>query len=348
MKTLEDYGILHKEIVKILTAYINFRGEIKDIPSRIEELQQQCKEYAIGSPIAIIDYGVFSEGGNDIDICIPIKNSIELDNVSTKYIKDVEVISKNHYGPLDKINSSFQDLAKYFHMHGLPGTEWLRLVFHKYDENFPENNEIEIQSGIHPWDKRLEYNLDRVFGEKVKEVIMKGSEELFTIHSSHEERTQWIKDMLTRLDQRAKNYEKYEVLSCCAHDFSRKRIEKLKSLYKKTGDIDKILEVMHKDYTWYENPKRKGNKIYVTKIPYNREGFEKAKSPEEKKLNYCHCPLVRNHFDEGISPTFCNCSAGWYRQLWEGILERPVRISILKSLLKGDQNCQFEISLPFN
>ena len=82
--------------------------------------------------------------------------------------------------------------------------------------------------------------------------------------------------MLVRLEENAKNYEKYEILSCCAHDFSLKRIEKLNSLYKKTGDIDKVLEVMHKDYAWYEDPIREGNIIYVTKIPYNRDGYEKA------------------------------------------------------------------------
>jgi hypothetical protein len=348
MITLEDYGLIYKEIEKLLTAYINFRGEIKDIPSKIEDLYQQCKDYIIGPPLAIIDYGVFSEGGKHIDICVPIKNTIELDNVSTKYIRNVEVLSKIHHGSLDNINLSFQDLANYFRIHGLPGTEWLRLIFHKCDEKKPESSEIEIQSGIHPWDKRLEFNLDRVLGEQARKEIMMGREELFTIHSSNEDRTQWIKNMLTRLDKSAKNYEKYEILSCCAHDFSRKRIDKLNSLYKKTRDIDKVLEVMHKDYAWYENPIREGNIIQVTKIPYNREGYDKAKTPDERKQNYCHCPLVRNHFDEGISPTFCNCSAGWYRQLWEGIIERPVKISILKSLIKGDQDCKFAITLPIN
>jgi hypothetical protein len=344
--SLQELKILYKEIEKELIGYINFRGEIKDIPSKIEEVHQYNKEFLLGSPIAVIDYGVYSEGGKDIDLCFPITESIELDNISTKYLDKVEVLSKMHNGPLGTIDDSFQQLSTYFKLHGLPGTEWLRLVFHHYDRNFPDNNEIEIQKGIHPWDKRLASSLDRVLGENARRKILKDREKLFTIESNNEERTQWLKSVIERIDQTAKEYEKYDILSYCAHNFSQKRIDSLKSIYKETGDLDEVLKEMHKDYAWYEDPVRKDNVIYVTKIPYNPEGYKKAQTLEEKQANYCHCPLVRNHFNEEISPTFCNCSAGWYRQLWEGILGRPVNIKILRSLIKGDQNCEFAISLP--
>ncbi|MFW9873240.1 MAG: hypothetical protein ACFFG0_09075, partial [Candidatus Thorarchaeota archaeon] len=259
---------------------------------------------------------------------------------------EVEVLSKIHNGPLESIDQSFEKLSTYFKFHGIPGTGWIRLIFHKYDKNDPKNNEIEIQKGIHPWDKKLANSLDRVLGEKARRKIMKGREDLFTIKSRNEERTQWIKSVIERIDRVAKEYEKYDILSLCAHNFSQKRIDNLRSIYKETGNINKIIEEMHKDYAWYEDPVLKDNVIYITKIPYDPEGFEKAQTLEEKKAKYCHCPLVRNHFNEGISSTFCNCSTGWYRQLWEGILERPVRIKILKSLIKGDENCEFAIYLP--
>ena len=239
-------------------------------------------------------------------------------------------------------------MAEYFNLHGIPGTEWLRLVFHHYNKKTPSDNEIEIQSGIHPWDKRLSNYIETALGRKTRKEIMKDKEKYFTIESSINERAQWIKSMLEKLDNTAKEHEKYDILSCCAHNFSQKRISALNSLYKKTGSVEEILKEMHKDYDWYEDPELKENSIYVTKIPYNREVYEKAETFEEKQKNYCHCPMIRNHLNEGISPTFCNCSAGWYRQLWEGILERPVSIKILASLVKGDQNCRFAISLPLD
>ena len=72
---------------------------------------------------------------------------------------------------------------------------------------------------------------------------------------------------------------------------------------------------------------------------------EKAETAAEKRRAYCHCNMIKNHLDE-MNATFCYCGAGWYRQLWEGILERPVRIELVKSLVKGDDVCQVAIHLP--
>jgi len=343
---LQDLGIIYKKIEKQLIGFINFRGEIEDITSKIEEIYQYYTKFLLKPPITIIDYGVYSKGGKDIDICFPIGESIELDNINTKYLEEVEVLSKIHNGSLENIDDSFQQLNTYSKIHGIPGTEWLRLVFHRYDRNSPENNKIEIQKGIHPWDKRLASSLGRILGKNARRKIMKDREKLFTIKSSNEERTQWLKSVIDRIDKTAKEHEKYDILSPCAHKFSRKRIESLESIYKETGDLNEVLKEMHKDYEWYEDPVLKDNIIYVTKIPYDPEGYKNAHTLKEKQANYCHCSLVRNHFNEGISPTFCYCSAGWYRQLWEGIIGRPVNIKILKTLIKGDQNCKFAIFLP--
>ncbi|MBY8985411.1 MAG: hypothetical protein KGD65_10105 [Candidatus Lokiarchaeota archaeon] len=343
---LHDFEITHKKTDKILVGYTNFRGEISDIPSQLEKLNQQCGDFALGLPLAVIDYGVYSSGGKDIDICIPIKETIELDNINTKYLESREVFSKIHIGSLENINQTFGQLAEYFSLHGIPSTARLRLVFHLYNKKNPSDNEIEVQSGIHPWDKILASNIETSLGGDARKEIMKDKEKYFTIESSINERAQWIKSMLEKLDETANKYEKYDILSCCAHNFSQKRISTFNSIWKKTGSVEEVLKKMHQDYDWYEDPELKENVIHVTKIPYNREVYEKAETLEEKKKSYCHCPMIRNHLNEGISPTFCNCSAGWYRQLWEGILERPVSIKIIASLVKGDQNCRFAISLP--
>lgn len=346
--SIQELGISHKKINKILVTYNNFRGEIKEIPPKIDELYKKCKSYAFDPAIAIINYGVYSEGGKDIDICIPISKTPEKEDIKTKYIDEVEVLSIYHHGSYDSLNESAQKLSNYLHTYGVLGTSWLRLVYHKYDLKSPHENEIELQAVLHSWDDRLAKNLDRVLGEDVRKEVMKGREKNFTIESSLDEKVQWIKDVLIRLDNLANDYQKYDILSCCAHEFSQKRIDKLKAIYDKTGNIDEVLTEMNKDFAWYEGQKREGNTIFVQKIPYNQEGYAKARNSDEKKRNYCHCSLVRNYLNENISPTFCNCSAGWYRQYWEGILGKPVHIKLLKTLVKGDDVCEFEISLPQN
>ncbi len=346
--TLQDLGISYKKIEKKYVCYINFRGEIKDIFPKIDELYQNCKNHVFRPAIAVIDYGVYSEGGKDIDLCFELKNIMKFNNLKTKYLEKIEVLSLIHQGTLDTIGKTFQKITYYLQEHLISGTSWLRLVYHKFDEKNPYENQIEIQFQLHKWDTRLEKSLDRIFGKIIRNEIMKDRDKLFTLESSNEDRLHWLKDVLNRIDTHANEGEKYEILSCCAHEFSKKRIEYLKGIYEKNGDIDAVIKEMSKDYAWYENPVRKGNRIYVSKIPVNPEGYEKAKTSEEKKKNYCHCRFINENLDKGLSPTFCNCSTGWYRQYWEGILGKPVRIKILKSLLKGDDICQFEINLPQN
>ena len=47
-----------------------------------------------------------------------------------------------------------------------------------------------------------------------------------------------------------------------------------------------------------------------------------------------------------MSRTYCYCGAGWYQQLWDGIMGQPVRVEVLKSILQVDDRCSFAIHLP--
>ena len=346
--SLKELGIVHKQIEPILVVYTNFRGEIKDIPSRIEIFREKFTFFPPRPIIAVIDYGVYSEGGSDIDICIPIDKNFNKEGFKVKTLEDVEVLSIVHNGFYNKLSETSQKLFNYFSEHAVLGTTKIRLVIQEFDRRESDKNQIEIQGILHQWDNRLQKNLERVLKDKEKSKNIMKHKELFNIETSQDEKAQWIKCVLKELDKVANNYQKFDILSSCAHEFSQKRIDKLRDIYLESGDIDAVLEEMHNDFLWYENPTRRGRVIYTTKIPYNLEGYKNAKTQEDKKLNYCHCSLIRDYWNEGISPTFCNCSAGWYRQIWEGIIKKPVRIEILKSLLKGDEICEFAIHLPLD
>jgi len=346
--SLQELGISHKKIEKLEVIYFNFRGEIKDIPPKIEDFYKNYEDFIIKPAIAVIDYGVYSEGGKDIDICFQLKDQKKKNHLKTKYLKAIEILSLTHKGSFDSINEAFQKITTFLQEHLVLGTSWLRIIYHKYNEINPKENQIEIQYQLHKWDDRLEKSLDRVLGKKISNEIMQERDTLFTIESSSDSRIHWLKNTLNRIDNITNDDEKYDILSSCAHDFSQKRIEDMRCIYEKNRDIDEVIKEMNKDYAWYEKPKREGNIIYVTKIPINPEGYEKAETIEEKKKNYCHCRFINNNLDKGISSSFCYCGTGWYRQQWEGILKKSVRIKILKSLLKGDDLCQVAIHLPLN
>jgi predicted hydrocarbon binding protein len=56
----------------------------------------------------------------------------------------------------------------------------------------------------------------------------------------------------------------------------------------------------------------------------------------------CPCPLV-NAAQAPISATYCECSCGWYQELFETFLGRPVQVKLVDSIAHGAESCSFVI-----
>ena len=94
---------------------------------------------------------------------------------------------------------------------------------------------------------------------------------------------------------------------------------------------------------------REGNVLYEAKIPYMTVEYLAETDESLKKYYYCHCPWVRESLKAGdvqVSPTFCNCSAGFHKKRWEVIFDQPLRAEIVESVLLGDSWCKIAIYLP--
>jgi hypothetical protein len=184
---------------------------------------------------------------------------------------------------------------------------------------------------------------------------MEGSD-LLQVDSPIQERLAWIQAALERLEKGVNDHETCcRIMNGCAHRFPRARIEKLRAFYEKSRDIDALLEVMRSDtsvggLSWYAHPVREGNIIHNYNDPADPNSFEQAQTEMDKRIAACFCPIgqaaMRTRFP--LSQTFCNCSAGYTRQLWEGIFQQTVRVEIVESVLRGDARCRFEIHLPDN
>jgi hypothetical protein len=55
----------------------------------------------------------------------------------------------------------------------------------------------------------------------------------------------------------------------------------------------------------------------------------------------CFCPLISrlSHTPE----VACNCSLGWQQHTWETLLQKPVKVVLKESVLRGGKRCVFEI-----
>jgi predicted hydrocarbon binding protein len=60
------------------------------------------------------------------------------------------------------------------------------------------------------------------------------------------------------------------------------------------------------------------------------------------KQHKCTCPLVK----QGTTPASqCDCTLGWQKETYSQILGRPVQAAVLKSILRGDDRCVFQITI---
>jgi len=340
--------IEHKKLAQTLVATtrrtVKQRAEIQAV---LDELALEIpKEHITGAPFCIFQFITSVQDGYDVEIGFPVTQRVETDNLKSRVLPAMEVLSIVHRDAPEKLGESYGKLCGYAEEHGIISDEFCREVY--------LDTGVEVQFVIHRWNDRLAENLDRVLGEETKQVVMQGSDEL-GIESSVDDRFRWVKGMVERLDGLAAERPKYDILSSCAHVFPAGQIDKLEAVYKETKartqdamqSVDAVLDFMESDPGWgAERPLREGHTIYSAKSPRDPKGYENAQDDLERRQACCFCPLVRNHTSQGMPTTFCYCGSGWYRQQWEGTIGRPVTVKIVKSILKGDDVCQFAIQLP--
>ncbi len=341
--SLKELDITPKAIKPQLVAstrlVIQKRAELVPV---FEKLDRECKDHICGPRILVFHADTVANGF-DAEACVPVTQAVTAIEITSRTLEAAEALTMLHHGPHDTLSETYQKIYGFTRAHGLMGALTGREVFLELHPKRPEDNATEVQVVLQNWHKRFATGLEKVLGPEDRAKVMQGYEAL-TLESSHSERFAWTAAALQRLDAIADEHQKYLILSPCAHDFPDASIAIARAVYEETGDIDKVLDAMHANYTRFPRFTRKGNTLYSQKRPANPEELEKAKTDAERRRASCFCPLIRDHLDR-ISHTFCYCGSGWLRRLWEGILGKPVQVKIVKSLAKGDDACQFAIHL---
>jgi effector-binding domain-containing protein len=348
----ENPMIEHKRLeeARIATRRLNPKSR-KEMMEALEDVKRRIPEGNRAGPgFCIIRYVSSVEEGYDAEMGFPVREPVDAGEVRTRSLPAMDVLSLVHEGPTEDLGGSYGTLFGYAYERGLISDEFGMEV---YLDSAGERSGIEIQFVVHDWAKLLSRNLDRALGDPGKEKIMEGSGEL-GFDSPVEQRFLWARGAIERLEDLADEEKMYDIVSSCAHVFPRDPIEKARAVFEKvrerTGDplaaVDAVIDFMDGDPAFGERPRREGHVIYSSKKPRNPEGYEGAETESEKRKAYCFCPLIRENLDRGMPVTFCYCGAGWYRQQWEGATGKPVRVEIVRSILKGDDRCEFAIRLP--
>jgi len=220
------------------------------------------------------------------------------------------------------------------------------------------------------WLRKFATALDEFAGEEKRKEVMRGSKELSSA-SKREEVICWSRQAMERLTSLVDGKQVQDIMTGCACQYPKANLRDVRLAYEETGDVDVELgmlqekfetflkETMHLEEEmilqivnsgWGSAGVRVGDTIVATKIP--KSGYlvqyMNESDPEKKRALYCHCPRIRDVLktSETIPPVYCYCGAGFYKGMWEEILQEPVEVELLESVLKGDDVCKVAIHLP--
>ena len=220
--------------------------------------------------------------------------------------------------------------------------------------------------------------LAAIAGEETRRKVFQGFElpPLGLPQESYPRLTQMIMD---RLEAELPKAACSKILTWNYHKVPAEAFKEKKERFEKADSIDKYLKDEHKRFIeelrgfmkegriWYEQeitPEvlefvegnqeictgvRRGDRIYLTKMPYAPKKYLKEKDPTLKRYYACHCPLARSAIrdqEPKISPMFCYCSGGYEKLGFDVIFDEPVEVELLESALKGDTRCRFAIKIP--
>lgn len=145
--------------------------------------------------------------------------------------------------------------------------------------------------------------------------------------NSNDRIIQWINVILDEASKLDDN-KGIELLHVCGGECSKtsKFLEgavTINNQFKIDNDCDTLFEAFKKQY--YNTPRlmKEGNTIILI--------FEE-----------CSCPMVK----EGINNSYlCNCTVGYTKKLFETLFNKPIKVDLEQSILKGNTICKQRIRI---
>jgi hypothetical protein len=136
-----------------------------------------------------------------------------------------------------------------------------------------------------------------------------------------------IQAMMEALDRQVSAEACGEIMEACGRRcIGASTLQKARSLQQEARHLDDLLDRLNSAHIGGGHLRREGQLILGV---YDR----------------CYCGSV-SQARQPISATYCRCSCGWYRQLFETLLGCPVQVDLLGSILQGDESCRFVIHIP--
>ena len=132
----------------------------------------------------------------------------------------------------------------------------------------------------------------------------------------------WIESLMTNMDSQLDAAARIRLMEACGRACARNGA--VKAARASNGDLDKLLATMRK-WIGEANVRKEGNQVFQT---YTK----------------CLCPQVQSGSGK-LSDTYCHCSRGWVKEMYETVVGKPVQVELLESIKRGGKFCRFIITV---
>ncbi|MBD3183907.1 hypothetical protein GF312_16605 [Candidatus Poribacteria bacterium] len=183
------------------------------------------------------------------------------------------------------------------------------------------------------WLDAFKKHYDGLVDEDIKNKVLEGWEKVGEF--SNDELSHWLKEVMQRLDELVDEKTRIQLMERCGHECAdmhnviKSAIEKRRQF----ASLDEYIRAEQQESKTGYRIERDGQILYV------------YYTPDDMGLR-CFCSLWHGlQDDENVSVTWCNCSRSHVEKIWSGILDKPVKVELLGSRIKGDHECKFAINL---
>ncbi|MFC1501997.1 DUF6144 family protein [bacterium] len=143
-------------------------------------------------------------------------------------------------------------------------------------------------------------------------------------HSEQEQKFKenWISTLMEHLEKHFNKKSRCELMETCGRECAKRGAVQIAQSCK--NDVKKMTDYLGK-YPDLNIELKDDSSLVVT---YKR----------------CLCELVSKGPDR-LPDTYCECSRGWLLQMFEIAAQKPVRVSIIQTIKRGGEKCEFTVMI---
>ena len=169
--------------------------------------------------------------------------------------------------------------------------------------------------------KRFEQSVVAGLGRPLPETLAGGCA-AYAAATTPPEKARSVRQLMIALEAEAGPQVSRTIMERCAC-IGQGVIDKTLALRQEATDLEELLARLNEVHIGGGHLRLEGDVIHAT-------------------YDHCYCGSV-NRTTAPIPATYCACSCGWYGRLFEALLEQPVEVELLSSIIQGDELCEFAI-----